>query len=42
MFDQLCLYKEEEEGAKAEPEEQKIIDPHGNVVTVKVAKHIIE
>ncbi|XP_060927167.1 LOW QUALITY PROTEIN: probable global transcription activator SNF2L2 [Limanda limanda] len=34
--------EEEEEGTKAEPEEQKIIDPHGNVVTVKVAKHIIE
>ncbi|XP_053275912.1 probable global transcription activator SNF2L2 [Pleuronectes platessa] len=34
--------EEEEGGAKAEPEEQKIIDPHGNLVTVKVAKHIIE
>ena len=34
-------YKDEEEVAKAETEE-KIIDPNGDVVTVKAAKHIIE
>lgn len=34
-------YKDEEEGAKAETEE-KIIDPNGNEVSVKAAKHIIE
>lgn len=35
-------YKEEEEVAKAETEEKKIIDPNGDVVSVKAAKHIIE
>lgn len=34
--------KEDEEAAKAEAEEKKIIDPNGDEVTVKRAKNIIE
>lgn len=35
-------YKEEEEVAKTETEEKKIIDANGDEVTVKAAKNIIE
>ncbi|XP_031726374.1 putative global transcription activator SNF2L2 [Anarrhichthys ocellatus] len=34
--------EEEEEGTKAEPEEEKIIDPNGVEVFVTAAKHIID
>lgn len=37
----ILPYKEEEDMAKAETEE-KIIDPNGDLVFVKAAKHIIE
>lgn len=42
MHYQLCLHKEDDEAAKAEQEETKIIDPNGNKVSVKAAQHIIE
>lgn len=35
-------FKEEDEMTKGEMEEKKIIDPNGDEVTVKAAKHIIE
>lgn len=35
-------YKEEEEAAKAESEEKKIIDPNGDDVTGTDTKHLIE
>lgn len=38
----ILLHKEEEDAAKAETEEKKIIDPSGDGVTERAAKNIIE